>query len=555
MDATLMCQVAALALVVLGAAPHGAQGHMSDKCASIVAGRTLFTRNRGAYAGYTENMWYWGATYDHGSVQTNVNMKIDTTNPGSGCHKYKDRRVTFRLGNTCGDGNVKAQIDEAATDGQMLTNTMSRMTRKNTDVPGPRPHCTTTTHSTNGGKWWHLFGSQFRLPGPGPNSAGTREHTAPGFRKHSKCWTISVCFQGFMCQQKWTRNEYTVCAGCPKGSYEDSNVVWVKNPTVNARQPEYCIKCPAGQYSDTEGAAVCTPCPAGKFGDESNVPERDSAAYCAQCPAGRFGSQPNSIDPQCEGSCLAGYYCPFNSGTLNILNTGGTDANNPLRVQAGRVGNAGAGDPGGSAECPAGYYCPAGTAATSEASGEKPKECGSGEQAGRQERYYCPAGSGSPTFIDAGFYAVGEGDSSRPTYTRTSQEPCNPAKYCPGGASSGASPGQQIDCPAGKYGATTELKTDQCSGDCSPGFYCPIGSDQEDERRCASDANRNTQANPERYYCPKGSAVPSEIAPNDYYTFCCQDTTWPGFPQLPCPDNLQEPCAGDQRHYQGPCPT
>ena len=150
--------------------------------------------------------------------------------------------------------------------------------------------------------------------------------------------------------------------GCPQGYYEDTTIAWPKLTTGGKANPEYCIKCPPGQYQDFRNSKkgspdVCKKCPKGKFGDESNHPNRDTAAYCTNCPAGRYGTTEGSTEPLCSGLCTAGYYCP--AGKANVDN-----ANPAYKVKAGYFGAAGASTAEGTSECPAGYYCGVGTANT-----------------------------------------------------------------------------------------------------------------------------------------------------------------------------------------------
>ncbi len=47
-------------------------------------------------------------------------------------------------------------------------------------------------------------------------------------------------------------------------------------------------------------------------------------------------------------------------------------------------------------------------------------------------------------------------------------------------------------CPKGKYGATFGLQNSNCTGNCSPGYYCPEGSVSRYEIECSDPS----------YYCP-----------------------------------------------------
>lgn len=62
-------------------------------------------------------------------------------------------------------------------------------------------------------------------------------------------------------------------------------------------------------------------------------------------------------------------------------------------------------------------------------------------------------------------------------------------------------------CPPGTYGSTYGLHTQQCSGRCDDGYYCPAGSTSPQERQCGGP----------HVFCPEGSGEPL-LAANGYYT-------------------------------------
>lgn len=59
---------------------------------------------------------------------------------------------------------------------------------------------------------------------------------------------------------------------------------------------------------------------------------------------------------------------------------------------------------------------------------------------------------------------------------------CQPGYYCPIGSVNGTA----NRCPAGRYGAVTGLLTSSCSGTCLPGYYCPEGSWSPRQYQCAN---------------------------------------------------------------------
>ena len=118
---------------------------------------------------------------------------------------------------------------------------------------------------------------------------------------------------------------------------------------------------------------------------------------------------------------------------------------------------------------------------------------------------------------------------------------CKPPHYCPGGGTLGS--GAEIKCPAGKFGSSEKLQSPACDGDCAPGFFCTLGSDQNDENRCGRE-----QDHPAAWFCPPGSATRRAVSDNKY-TFCCSEKN----PN--CPANKMLACSDDQRHYEGLCPS
>ena len=164
---------------------------------------------------------------------------------------------------------------------------------------------------------------------------------------------------------------------------------------------------------------------------------------------------------------------------------------------------------------------------------------------------YCPEGSGSPITASKGHYTIGgileveviPGDNSNRVRvlednlykeSRVAQEICPKGSYC---ASDGwvifcfvlfilfsnfhrlgffllyfcmiifLFSGIRRLCPAGRFGATEGLDTIGCSGPCSAGYFCPIGSVADTEVQCGAPS----------LFCPGGMGAPLEAA-NGYYT-------------------------------------
>ena len=234
----------------------------------------------------------------------------------------------------------------------------------------------------------------------------------------------------------------------------------------------------------------------------------------------------------------------------NVRPTGGASGvSGPFQILAGYFGGEGASTSQGSSECPAGYYCPLGSADTVCGAAGAPtncrKRCGYGLP--NPESYFCPAGSSIKTAVRVGYYAAGIGDPANEEETRDQEKECKPPYYCPGGGTLGN--GEEIFCPAGRFGATNRLTDASCSGACAPGFFCTTGSDQNDENRCGREQGKNAAA----FYCPPGSATRTAVSPN-MYTFCCAVKN-PSCPSDAAGQSQIIACPEDQRHYQGPCPA
>lgn len=84
---------------------------------------------------------------------------------------------------------------------------------------------------------------------------------------------------------------------------------------------------------------------------------------------------------------------------------------------------------------------------------------------------YCPKGSGIPLLVLPGYYTIGFNKT-----TRHDQRKCPAGTYCDKGV--------RYDCPGGTYGAFERLRTPECSGKCSKGFYCPPGSTSSRQYPC-----------------------------------------------------------------------
>jgi hypothetical protein len=139
--------------------------------------------------------------------------------------------------------------------------------------------------------------------------------------------------------------------------------------------------------------------------------------------------------------------------------------------------------------CQAGFYCPAGSVSATAV------ECGS-------ESMFCPAGAALPTNVSVGFYSTPEGTAGR----RTGQLVCPIGHSC--------AQGVRLPCPVGRFSNVTGATV--CTGVCSAGFTCPLGSTTGAAvgRECPSGA-----------YCPAGNASAPIACPLGRYRVAQQGAT------------------------------
>jgi len=218
------------------------------------------------------------------------------------------------------------------------------------------------------------------------------------------------------------------------------------------------------------------------FAESNAIFQATKFFYCS-CPAGYV------CDSCTQVACPAGYFCPgdFTSkecGGEAFYCPGGASQTSPTPVTVGYETIGGTSNTRTSEQvCEAGFYCDG---------GEK-FECGS-------VAVFCPEESSGPTTIAPGFYGVGATST-----TQFSSLICPRGHYCTGG--------EQFECEAGTYGATTGLTNSTCSGDCDPGFICPGASTSRQELPCGEG-----QAFPAAWYCPGGNGVPIAVPSGSYST-------------------------------------
>ncbi|XP_064159371.1 SCO-spondin [Anguilla rostrata] len=332
------------------------------------------------------------------------------------------------------------------------------------------------------------------------------------------------------------------CTPCPPGQFCGSaGLAWPSGPCREGRYcpggdsaptgPEagggvcpvahYCspgsaapIPCPAGNYTNLMGQALCSRCHAGYYCPEriSNYTRFPCPAgfYCPDgtrhatqypCPRGYYNPEPmtQSLDSclpcppghYCEkerltivsGKCRAGWFCvsaAWNFQPFDLDNYTNANCLCPATSTGGR--------------CQEGYYCPAGSS--------EPLPCPPGA--------FCnatglaqPVGPCSP-----GYYCSGGATRPRPTDAVTGNI-CPPGTYC------GNASGEPRLCPAGSFsavaGISSEAQCQRCTagsycsapglraptGPCSEGYWCPPGQTVGVAEPC-----------PGGHYCPTGSPAP-----------------------------------------------
>jgi len=293
---------------------------------------------------------------------------------------------------------------------------------------------------------------------------------------------------------------YTL-GGTPDGSHS-------KNATRNDQK-----RCPQGSYCVN---GVRRPCPAGRYGSRLGEDRADCAGLCAEgfyCPEGstkaheRACGGPSHFCPEGSPSPkkVQNGYFSYASPTkhligalgypessfytaINTTNTTGLRKTaeaicdpghycvDGVRLQCpiGRYGSTyGLANSDCTDRCAPGYYCNKASKVIDE------NECGG-------SHLFCPIGTGVPKHVHQGYYTIGE-----TLTTRYDEKLCELGMWC------NHTTGLQTQCPAGRYGGKYGLYNDTCSGNCTGGYYCPLGSVTAQQEHCG---------NP-KYYCPIGTPL------------------------------------------------
>jgi hypothetical protein len=345
------------------------------------------------------------------------------------------------------------------------------------------------------------------------------------------------CTAGFFCPQASFTPTHSVCGGphvyCPQGSAEPvpARSGWYTvggrtsrdvNGTTGFDDPLSCDRWTT-MFSDATGeelppgSALHGPmhpvrfdaarfCRSGVIGDPDTRTTQvpcEAGSFCVrgqrfECPPGRYGRQSASSDPQCDGECQAGFYCPWGSPRTDEHVCGGEDvfcprqSGGPTPVSTGHLTDPSEPPLRRTREipCPLGHYCERGIATKCPAGtyagrlGESTRACsgpcapgywcGLGSVRATQNacggtHVYCPLGSSAPVVAAKGSYTINvvpvlPGQDANNTRSGVA--------YCPVGHF--CADGKLTQCPGGTFSNQTEQGV--CPHECPAGYFCPPGS-------------------------------------------------------------------------------
>ena len=256
-----------------------------------------------------------------------------------------------------------------------------------------------------------------------------------------------ACDAGYYCE---AGSSVATQDPCPAGTY---------NPVVGLGQQSDCLPCPMGYYcalASTEPTGLCDP---GYFCEEGSTSARQDA-----CPAGTFNSFYGAGSINSCGACPPGYRCelacsaPQDCGAGKVCPLGTVDSSTdgcPL----GSYGGTGRFNIRNASEC---LICPAGMSCGSEGLVEPTDLCAAGRYCPEgfynsislpcPQGHYCPLGTGIP-------------------------EPCPPGKFF--SATQADELSDCVPCTAGSY--CEGFGNVAVDGDCAPGYFCPLGSEYENQ--------------------------------------------------------------------------
>jgi syndecan 4 len=101
------------------------------------------------------------------------------------------------------------------------------------------------------------------------------------------------------------------CSACLPGSFSSGTAC------LGCLQAATCSSCPAGRYSGAPSQSTCSTCAAGSVSGAGSstcttcLPGQYSngSVSCLSCSAGRWSARLGQPSAQCEGPCIAGYWC------------------------------------------------------------------------------------------------------------------------------------------------------------------------------------------------------------------------------------------------------
>jgi len=213
--------------------------------------------------------------------------------------------------------------------------------------------------------------------------------------------------------------------------------------------------------------------------------------HCEACPAGRFGAHPWLRSPACSGPCRPGHWCPPGSSSPKPFECGGVGlfcpegAAAPVPVSAGFYTVTESANnlttPSSdreSFESTGGESRLAGLVVVSPSEAALPGGLGRADGPG--------GGGGVPGPVRA---SVGSWEA-----TRTGQRECGPGTFCLGGVA--------FLCPQGTFGSGVGLSSEECSGLCFAGSFCPLGSKEPS----VCPVGNYCPSGDRRWPCPPGTA-------------------------------------------------
>ena len=432
-------------------------------------------------------------------------------------------------------GNCSAMhkdiLAETAHDGFYLTDPLSSQTRSKQKECEPGYYC--------------MGGLRYPCP-PGHYGSKPRE---------SNPTCEGLCSRGYYCHEASSTPYQIPCGNtsvyCPGGSftpvyasagyYTDES----EQPHLRSRQ----LPCPKGYYckggfhlggEEADGfdglRHLCSP---GTFADVEMVSVKECSGLCDPghyCLEGSSDRQQNLCggpDVYCpRGSALPtkvhdgfyGSHSGINAGTLAQFDTSNDtfSVETPCEPSYYCTGGIKYPCPPGhfgwkfgmqtaecSGLCPAGYYCPSYMDVQPDSPSHtvwpyKPHISGTDHECG-ENSWFCPKGSSYPTKVRGGYYTVG-GDSDGGT--RSMEIICPPGSYCINGV--------KYMCPAKRYGNVEGLSSHECSGWCTPGHYCEVGT--ADPVPC-DPTQFSTGAQDECNPCPSGER--KNPLPCQHDRVCC----------------------------------